>query len=55
MKGPTGTPIVIIKVQIPIYFARSFLKNVSTTTALPIAEGGQMKKAQKARQVAIAA
>lgn len=44
-----------MSVQMPMYLARSLLKNVSTTTTLPMAAGGQMKKAQKARQVAVAA
>lgn len=38
-----------------MYLALSFLKKVSTTTALPIPLGGEIKKAWKARQVAIAA
>lgn len=38
-----------------MYLARSFLKNVSTTTALPIADAGQMKKAVKALHTAIEA
>jgi hypothetical protein len=42
-------------VHIPMNFALSLLKNVSTTTALPIAFGGEMKKLWKARQVAMAA
>jgi hypothetical protein len=45
IKGAIGTPRVIITVQIPIYLARSFLKNVSVTTPLPIAAAGQIKKA----------
>lgn len=53
MNGASGTPSVIISVQMPMNLARSFLKNVSTTTALPIAEAGQMKKAAKARHVAM--
>jgi hypothetical protein len=55
MSGASGIPTVIITVQTPIYLALSFLKNVSTTTALPIAFGGEMKKAWNARQVAMAA
>jgi hypothetical protein len=55
MNGASGTPNVIMTVQMPIYFARSCLKNVSTTTALPIADAGEMKNAAKARHVAIAA
>lgn len=36
-----------------MYFARSRLKNVSATTALPRAVGGQMKNDVKALQAAI--
>ena len=36
-------PMVIMTVHTPIYLALSFLKKVSTTTALPIAFGGEMK------------
>lgn len=36
-------------VQIPMYRARSFLKNVSATTPEPMAAAGQMKKAVMAR------
>lgn len=36
-----------------MYRARSFLKNVSVTTALPIAEAGEMKNAVTARQPAV--
>jgi hypothetical protein len=35
-----------------MYLARSFLKVVSITIALPMAEAGEMKKACKARQAA---
>lgn len=45
--------MVSISVQIPMYFARSFLKKVSVTTALPIAPAGLMKNATIARQIAI--
>lgn len=54
-KGASGTPIVTIKVQTPMYFARSFLKNVSATTALPMAAAGLMKKAVMALQTAMVA
>ena len=37
----------------PMYRARSRLKNVSTTTALPIADAGAMKKALSARHAAM--
>jgi hypothetical protein len=36
-----------------MYFALSFLKNVSVTTALPIAAAGEMKKATKALHAAM--
>src|SRR4051812_28455876 len=55
MKGASGTPMVSMMVQMPMYLARSFLKKVSTTTAVPIAAAGQMKNATKARHVAMAA
>jgi hypothetical protein len=54
IKGASGTPKVSITVHIPMYFALSCLKNDSTTTALPMAEAGQMKNAANARHVAIA-
>lgn len=50
---PTGTPRVTINVQIPRYRPRSFLKNVSVTTALPIAAAGEMKNAVNALHAAI--
>lgn len=50
-----GHAIVTIKVQYPIHRARSFLKNVSATTALPIAAAGLMKKAVMARHRSIVA
>jgi hypothetical protein len=53
MKGAIGTPRVTINVHIPIYVARFFLKNVSVTTALPIAAAGLMKKATMALHTAI--
>jgi len=53
MKPPKGTPQVTMIVQIPMYFARSFLKNVSVTTADPIAPAGEMKKATSALQAAV--
>jgi hypothetical protein len=53
MKGAIGTPRVTINVQIPMYLARSFLKNVSVTTALPIAAAGLIKKATMALHTAI--
>lgn len=37
MNGPLGIPKVTSNVQTPMYFARSFLKYVSITTALPMA------------------
>jgi hypothetical protein len=55
MNGAIGTPRVTIKVQVPIYRALSFLKNVSTTMAPPMAAAGLMKKATKALQAAIVA
>ena len=53
MNGPVGTPSVTMTVQTPIYLALSRLKNVSATTALPIAIAGQMKNAASARHAAI--
>lgn len=53
--GATGTPIVTISVQYPMHRARSFLKNVSATTALPIAAAGLMKNAVMARHSPIVA
>ena len=50
---PIGTPTVIINVQTPIYFALSFLKNVSATTALPIAAAGEMNSAVRALHAAM--
>jgi hypothetical protein len=44
MKGERGTPMVTSRVQMPMYLARSFLRNVSVTTALPMAAGGLIKK-----------
>jgi hypothetical protein len=55
MKGAAGTPIVTINVHAPMHLARSFLKKVSATTALPIAAAGLIKKAVMARQRAIVA
>jgi hypothetical protein len=55
MKGDSGTPSVTINVQIPIYLALSPLKNVSVTTALPIAAAGEMKNATMALHTAIVA
>lgn len=55
MKGPSGTPAVTMRVQTPIYLALSFLKNISVTTALPIAPAGLMKKAVMALQTAMVA
>lgn len=52
MKGPPGGPRVTRAVQIPILKARSLLKKVSVTTALPTYEA-LMKKAQNARHTAI--
>lgn len=46
-------PRVIMTVQTPMYLALSFLKNVSTTTALPMAFGGEMKNDWSARQAAM--
>jgi hypothetical protein len=43
MRGASGIPMVIMTVHTPIYLALSFLKKVSTTTALPMALGGEMK------------
>jgi hypothetical protein len=53
MNGARGTPSVNITVHMPMYLARSLLKNVSTTTALPMAEAGEMKNDVNARHVAI--
>lgn len=50
INGAAGTPKVIINAQTPIHLARSFLKNVSATTALPIAPAGLIKNAVIARQ-----
>jgi hypothetical protein len=52
-KGPRGGPKVTIKVHIPIFCARSFLKKVSTTTPLPIALAGLIKKDTRHRHKAI--
>lgn len=40
--------MVTNRVQMPMYRARSFLKNVSMTTALPMAAGGLIKNATMA-------
>jgi hypothetical protein len=53
INGPIGTPSVTITVHTPIYLALSRLKNVSATTALPIAMAGQMKKATSALHAAM--
>jgi hypothetical protein len=53
--APTGTPSVTIKVQTPRYRPLSFLKNVSVTTALPIAAAGEMNHAAKALHTIIEA
>jgi hypothetical protein len=50
MNGAIGTPSVTMMVQIPMYLALSFLKNVSATTPLPMAEAGEMKNAEMALQ-----
>lgn len=50
---PTGIPRVIINVQIPIYLARSRLKVVSATTALPSAAAGEIKNAVRALHAAM--
>lgn len=55
MNGAIGTPSVTMTVQIPTYLARSFLKNVSVTTALPSADAGEMNQAVIARHRAIVA
>ncbi|GMF85139.1 unnamed protein product [Aspergillus oryzae] len=44
IKGASGTPTVTMTAHTPMHRARSFLKKVSATTALPIAAGGLMKK-----------
>lgn len=50
MKGAIGTPSVTMMVQMPMNLALSFLKNVSATTPLPMAEAGEMKNAEMALQ-----
>src|SRR4051812_45410813 len=55
IKGENGTPMVTMSVQMPMYFALSFLKKVSVTTTLPIAAAGEMKKATIALHTAIVA
>ena len=50
---PIGTPTVIINVQTPMYFALSLLKNVSATTALPIAAAGEINSAVRALHAAM--
>jgi hypothetical protein len=42
-------------VQMPMYLPLSFLKKVSVTTPLPMADAGEMKKAVMARQSPIVA
>jgi hypothetical protein len=51
--GASGTPMVTMEVQIPIYRALSCWKKVSETTPLPMEAAGLMKKPVMARQSAM--